>query len=292
MLDFGWAELLVVIAVAVFVVGPQDIPKIMYSLGRILRRVQYIRYAVSQQFDDLMNAGDIEELRKGVNFETARKESNIVTEKQQDEDIPQFLNVEEIYAEICDQYDQTFNKPSNYIDDFLKKLPLKASILDVGCGVGVDVKHMKTKGFSVEGIDLSKQMLSKAKEKNPDIHFIHGNIKDHNFSDKKYDAIVSAYSMIHFKKDEALFILSKIFDLLKDNGLFFISVHSGQSEERIMPEPFNPSVSFFLNIFSIDELKHLLQAAGFSILDIFERGAEEVAEMDYNKTTIFAQKLV
>ena len=86
MLDFGWAELLVVIAVAVFVVGPQDIPKIMYSLGRILRRVQYIRYAVSQQFDDLMNAGDIEELRKGVNFETARKESNIATEKQQDEE--------------------------------------------------------------------------------------------------------------------------------------------------------------------------------------------------------------
>jgi sec-independent protein translocase protein TatB len=85
-LDFGWAELLVVIAVAVFVVGPQDIPKIMYSLGRILRRVQYIRYAVSQQFDDLMNAGDIEELRKGVNFETARKESDIVTEKQQDEE--------------------------------------------------------------------------------------------------------------------------------------------------------------------------------------------------------------
>ncbi|HPD82600.1 MAG: twin-arginine translocase TatA/TatE family subunit [Alphaproteobacteria bacterium] len=86
MLDFGWAELLVVIAVAVFVVGPQDIPKIMYSLGRILRRVQYIRYAVSQQFDDLMNAGDIEELRKGVNFETARKESDVVTEKQQDEE--------------------------------------------------------------------------------------------------------------------------------------------------------------------------------------------------------------
>ena len=85
MLDFGWAELLVVVAVAVFVIGPKDIPKIMYGLGRMLRRVQYIKFAVSQQFDDLMNTGDIEELRKGVNFEAARKDDDIVQEKIEDE---------------------------------------------------------------------------------------------------------------------------------------------------------------------------------------------------------------
>jgi len=83
-LDFGWAELLVIVAVAVFVIGPKDIPNIMYGLGRVIRRLQYVRFAVSQQFDDLMKVGDIEELRKGVNFETARSDEAIEHEAASD----------------------------------------------------------------------------------------------------------------------------------------------------------------------------------------------------------------
>lgn len=87
MLDFGWAELLILVAVAVFVIGPKDIPNIMYGLGRVIRRVQYIRFAVSQQFEDIMNSGDIEELRKGVNFEAKRNEQAVLDEAEFDEDI-------------------------------------------------------------------------------------------------------------------------------------------------------------------------------------------------------------
>lgn len=84
MLDFGWAELLIIVAVAVFVIGPQDIPKIMHGLGRLVRRLQYVRFAVSKQFDDLLEAGDIEELRKGVNFEAARTDEDVEQEKDDD----------------------------------------------------------------------------------------------------------------------------------------------------------------------------------------------------------------
>lgn len=84
MLDFGWAELLIIVAVAVFVIGPKDIPNIMYGLGRLMRRFQYIRFAVSQQFDDIMQAGDIEELRKGVNFEASRSEQSVQDEIDED----------------------------------------------------------------------------------------------------------------------------------------------------------------------------------------------------------------
>ena len=87
MLDFGWAELLVLVAVAVFVIGPKDIPNVMYGLGRLVRRVQYIRYAISQQFDDIMNVGDIEELRKGVNFE-AKEDTTHEAEFDEDNDAP------------------------------------------------------------------------------------------------------------------------------------------------------------------------------------------------------------
>lgn len=69
MFGFSGLELLLVLAVAVLVIGPQDIPKVMYMFGRVARRLQYIRYAFSQQFEDFLKEHDLEELRRGVNFE-------------------------------------------------------------------------------------------------------------------------------------------------------------------------------------------------------------------------------
>jgi sec-independent protein translocase protein TatB len=63
MLDIGWAEMLVVVAVAVLVIGPKDIPKVMTALGRLARRLQYVRFALSQQFEDIMKAHDLQELQ-------------------------------------------------------------------------------------------------------------------------------------------------------------------------------------------------------------------------------------
>jgi sec-independent protein translocase protein TatB len=84
-LDFGWAELLIIMAVAVFVIGPKDIPKIMYGVGRVMRRIQYVRFAVSQQFEEMMQAGDLEELQRGVNFEQKRSDESVQAEAEEDE---------------------------------------------------------------------------------------------------------------------------------------------------------------------------------------------------------------
>ncbi|MCD8498356.1 MAG: hypothetical protein LRZ85_10030 [Alphaproteobacteria bacterium] len=69
MLDFGFSELLLIMAVAVFVIGPDEIPKIMVALGRVARRVSYVRYAFSQQFEEFLREADLQDIRKQVNFE-------------------------------------------------------------------------------------------------------------------------------------------------------------------------------------------------------------------------------
>jgi len=68
MLDFGWAELFVIVVVAIFVMGPKEIPQIMYGFGRLVRRLQYLRFAMSQQFDDFMEEHDLNELRDGADI--------------------------------------------------------------------------------------------------------------------------------------------------------------------------------------------------------------------------------
>lgn len=76
MLDFGFFELLTIIALAVIVIGPQDIPKVMLGLGRIVRRLQYVKFALSQQFDEFMREHELKELHESVNFETSRSKSD------------------------------------------------------------------------------------------------------------------------------------------------------------------------------------------------------------------------
>ena len=85
MFGIGWSELMVIMVIAVMVIGPKDIPKAMYQIGRFARRLQYVKFAMSQQFDDILRAGDIEELRKGVNFE-ANKKHPVTDEKSADEE--------------------------------------------------------------------------------------------------------------------------------------------------------------------------------------------------------------
>lgn len=65
MLDFGWSEFFLVIVLAIVLMGPKDIPEIIYQFGRLVRRAQYMKFALSKQFDTFMEQNDLQELRKG-----------------------------------------------------------------------------------------------------------------------------------------------------------------------------------------------------------------------------------
>lgn len=58
MFDIGWAELLLIGFIVLLAVGPNDIPKAMYQAGRFFRRLQYMRFALGQQFDDFMEKAE------------------------------------------------------------------------------------------------------------------------------------------------------------------------------------------------------------------------------------------
>ncbi len=86
MLDFGWTELLVIMALAVLVIGPNEIPALMRGLGNLMRRVSYIKYAFTSQFDEFMREADMDDIRNSVNFETKRR-SEEFDEAEADEDV-------------------------------------------------------------------------------------------------------------------------------------------------------------------------------------------------------------
>lgn len=109
------------------------------------------------------------------------------------------------YNKIAQEYDKEFGNDYSdtpYVDKFLNYLEGK-KVLDIGCGVGNLTKYIMDKGFNVEGIDLSKEMLNIAKQKYSDIKFYEMNMKEITLR-KKYDGIMLAYSLFHLTKKEVL----------------------------------------------------------------------------------------
>ncbi len=70
MLDFGWSEFFLCLVVAVFAIGPKQIPEVLYWVGKVVRRIQYLKFAVTNQLDDLMNVAEVEKLRKQASLKS------------------------------------------------------------------------------------------------------------------------------------------------------------------------------------------------------------------------------
>ena len=66
MLDIGWSELLVVAVVAIVVVGPKDLPKLMRSFGFYAGKLRRAASDFQRQFDEAMVESEAEEVRKNI----------------------------------------------------------------------------------------------------------------------------------------------------------------------------------------------------------------------------------
>jgi Sec-independent protein translocase protein TatA len=66
MLDFGWSEFFLIIILAIVLMGLKDIPEVIHNFGRIVRRLQYMKFALTKQFDDFMEKADLQDLRRGT----------------------------------------------------------------------------------------------------------------------------------------------------------------------------------------------------------------------------------
>ncbi len=86
MLDFSWSELLVVILVAVIAIGPKQLPEVLYGLGKIVRRLQYMRYALTRQFDDFMDQTDLKDIRNSARIVPAELLTSMTDEAEADEE--------------------------------------------------------------------------------------------------------------------------------------------------------------------------------------------------------------
>jgi sec-independent protein translocase protein TatB len=66
MFDIGWSELLVIAVVAIVVVGPKDLPKLMRSFGHYAGKLRRAAADFQRQFEEAMRESEVEEVRKAI----------------------------------------------------------------------------------------------------------------------------------------------------------------------------------------------------------------------------------
>ena len=111
---------------------------------------------------------------------------------------------------------------------FIKHIPDKAHILDLGCGSGRDTKAFLDRGYLVDAIDGSKELCELASK------YTGIEVKCQDFASIDYtaiyDAIWACASLLHIPLQQLPELFNKLCDSLRPEGIIYASFKYGDFE--------------------------------------------------------------
>lgn len=136
------------------------------------------------------------------------------------------------YNQYADEFTQATLSVDmeNLYRPFLAELPEGAYILDVGCGSGRDILAFKNKGYQVDAIDYSEELVKKASR----LTGIPIKLKSFYEVDdyEAYDGIWACASLLHCERDRLIEVVGKLVNALKQNGVLYMSFKYGDSDRE------------------------------------------------------------
>lgn len=149
--------------------------------------------------------------------------------------------------------------------EWLKLLPGRAVLLDLGCGAGQDARHLATLGHRVIGLDRTMPLLRFAKTRAPIVPLALADMRSLPVRPCSLDGIWAAASLMHVSKPVARKVLANLRDCVKPNGLLAATVTHGWNS-RIKERGWMPGRYFAR--WKKDELAAALHRAGWQVLSI------------------------
>lgn len=187
------------------------------------------------------------------------------------------MQVQEAYNIWAHQYDTNHNKTRDLeavsLRETLNDIPF-SNCLEIGCGTGKNTKWLLQKATVVKAVDLSTEMLAKARAKlqNSNVEFIQADITEEwNFiQNEKYNLVTFSLILEHIENLHNIF--EKLANVVAQKGYVYIGElhpfkqYTGskarfETEEGLHIVPcFNHHISDFANCakqygFNIVELK-------------------------------------
>jgi SAM-dependent methyltransferase len=99
------------------------------------------------------------------------------------------------------------------------------SIFEYGCSSGMNLHHLKSKGFTnVSGVDISNIAIDEGKKIYTDINILVGDYTKHvDVTTNLYDVVFSRATLQHINTNEIGNVLDKLNKVLKENKILIIS---------------------------------------------------------------------
>jgi trans-aconitate methyltransferase len=135
----------------------------------------------------------------------------------------QLLGDDEVMSSIHVWKTELYDNKLGYVSEFGKEVvellnPTHGEkIFDLGCGTGDLANEISKKGATVTGMDISTEMVGKARKKYPDINFFIGNAEEFQF-DESFDAVFSN-AALHWMKN-ARQVVKCVWNVLNNGGRF------------------------------------------------------------------------
>ncbi|HRB85037.1 MAG: methyltransferase domain-containing protein [Bacteroidia bacterium] len=158
--------------------------------------------------------------------------------------------------------------------EFIKLQPID-KLLDIGCGTGYFISLAAQSGAEIIGFDATGQFIEEAKQHNPSVKFLVGEMEELPFADDSFD-IVTGFNSFQYASDvkNALMQAKRV---LKKEGKIVVMVWGNKEDcdiisflkaiGSLMPPP--PSGS--PGPFALTEnhlLERILEDIGFKILNV------------------------
>ncbi len=163
---------------------------------------------------------------------------------------------------------------AHFVQGFLKGL-----VLDVGCGGGFDAAYFKSQGFEVQGCDISKAAVVKAKKRFPEVSFFLHNFEERPLK-KKFDTVVCIDVIEHLFLYRGF--LRNLYLTLNKGGILVVStpnVFGLKSWLRLIKKDgsvfgLGTEDESHIRFFSVKTLEQALKDAGFRVrvLKTFSQG--------------------
>lgn len=174
----------------------------------------------------------------------------------------------EAYNKIADDYSKR-NYQHFWVDEYkyFKSILPGKRVIDLGCGAGRDAELFVKDRFDYLGVDASEKMLKIAKERSPEGHFRLLDLRDLDLPVSYFDGFWASASLLHFPKVDIPEILNSFYNLLKPEGVGFISIKNKKNlDEGFIKEEKFGGIERYFSFFEKTEMEELITNIGFTII--------------------------
>ncbi len=122
--------------------------------------------------------------------------------------------------------------PASFLLPLAKRLRPGATILDIGCGSGRDLRWLAEQGFRPTGFEKSPSLARLAREYSG-CRVLEGDFTTHDFSSHRFDALILVGSLVHVERDRLGVVLAGIFQALVPGGLALVTMKEGSATSSL-----------------------------------------------------------